>query len=327
MTRRRFIAIAAAACLLFAAIGGGVAYGTESAYVSIEMTAADGSTMSSIELGVNCFGITISAEPQDDWGSELLADASVLHKPYADAVNMLIAAAKDRQIVDGSYAVVVAVSSDDAGQASALADASALAIAGQGLKADCLTTDLAARDEARDAGTSTARYQTYLDLRDKGADVSLEECISQPLPELRERDSAADRMAAIPANGAGDGEMGATGASQDGASAQGSENGNGSQAGGGGSPDTASGNGRSGSSAAQDSGSAAVGQANENTIQGQGGVSAGNGASTASPQQSPASPQNASEQTGGAEKQNAGGAANDGTAVGDGVGPDAGAAQ
>lgn len=76
---RAFRIAAVAACLAFA-LTGGAAYAIPSSHVSI------GQDGSSVELGVNVFGITVTADSNDEEGREIIEATDLLHKPFEESL-------------------------------------------------------------------------------------------------------------------------------------------------------------------------------------------------------------------------------------------------
>ena len=80
-SRIRVVRIAAiAACLAFA-LTGGIAYATPTAHVQV------GEGPSSIELGVNPFGITVSADSADEELNKRANEAPLRNKPYKESLD------------------------------------------------------------------------------------------------------------------------------------------------------------------------------------------------------------------------------------------------
>lgn len=77
----RFAAIAA--CLALA-LSGGVAYAVPATYYEV----AQGETV--ITLGVNVFGITVSADANDETGREIVEGGDLCNKPYEEALSQAV---------------------------------------------------------------------------------------------------------------------------------------------------------------------------------------------------------------------------------------------
>lgn len=82
----RAIRVAAIAACLTLALGGGIAYATPATYYDITQDNA------TITLGVNCFGITISATSDNEAGNELIASTDLRNIPYEESLTRAIEA-------------------------------------------------------------------------------------------------------------------------------------------------------------------------------------------------------------------------------------------
>ena len=110
--RRALQLIALAACLAFALVGG-TAYATPTAHVQI------GSGSSSIDLGVNRFGIAVSAKSDDETLNQRISESQLDNKPAAEAIEKAVALFDQ---TDPTQAVEISVQADDDGQRSYLED-------------------------------------------------------------------------------------------------------------------------------------------------------------------------------------------------------------
>lgn len=149
---RRIVAMAAAASLALGAIG--AAYAIPTTYVSVEGSSA-------YELGVDIFGVTVSATASDEAGRALLADASVCNRGYGDSIEALLAAIADES-------VCVTVSGDNVGQRAGLSERSSSALDGMGREGRVRDVEASVRDEARDAGMPVGRYIDQLERDGRG---------------------------------------------------------------------------------------------------------------------------------------------------------------
>ena len=145
---RRAIAIAAAACLALGMLGG-AAYAIPTSYVSVE-----GST--SYELGIDIFGMTVSATASDESGNAVLSDIAVCNRSFGQSISTLLGAIDDEE-------VLVTVASDIATQKSALVDESAGVLAELDRSGGVIEVDASVRREARDAGVSVGRLMESRD--------------------------------------------------------------------------------------------------------------------------------------------------------------------
>lgn len=79
-TKWRTIRVAAVAACLAMALSGGIAYATPTAYYEVSQDE------SVITLGVNCFGITVSATSDDDDGKRIIESTDLHGMPYEDSL-------------------------------------------------------------------------------------------------------------------------------------------------------------------------------------------------------------------------------------------------
>jgi len=194
--RRRFVSLVAAACLVFACFGGGVAYASETAYVSIEATP-------SIELALNCFNVVIKATAANTAGTELLGQVSVQNKPYDEAVRILIQTAQNDGMISGGDVVAVTVASNDGNQANGLVNKAQSTLASLNCAASYAETNIEIRKEAQETGLSTGKYRAYLELQSLGVSLSAEECANMTMPQLKAAIEAASGSAGTAGSGNG----------------------------------------------------------------------------------------------------------------------------
>ena len=117
--RGRIIRVAAiAACLAFA-LTGGLAYATPTAHVQVN----EGGAL--IDIGVNCFGIAISAESDDADIQQQVNDAALCNKPYREALDGALSLLEDG---DASSTPHVTVDTKDPSQKSKLEEETASAV-------------------------------------------------------------------------------------------------------------------------------------------------------------------------------------------------------
>lgn len=84
------IRVAAIAACLALALTGGVAYATPASFYDVVQ---DGAT---VTLGVNCFGITVSATSDDETGEELIGSTNLRGIPYEKSLARAIEAMEER---------------------------------------------------------------------------------------------------------------------------------------------------------------------------------------------------------------------------------------
>ena len=181
--RRGWLAgLAAAACFVLAlvGIGGWQLYSQPTAYVGIEVNP-------SIELGVNRFGVVVSQDALNDDGQELLDQVNLTGKGFSDALEAL-----EQSEVFAAYAtddafVAVSVSSDDEAQESELVAEGDAFVGRLPCQGQCSGVSSELREEASAAGMGVGRYRMARALIEADPSVTLEDCASMTMRELRQR--------------------------------------------------------------------------------------------------------------------------------------------
>ena len=156
MYNMKKFAIAACMALLF--IGSGFAYATPASYLSVDINP-------SVELGINAFGLVVSAEALNDDGEDILSEIDVKGIKVKKAVNIIVDAATDKGYLedDGSSVVLITAVDDDKEKADKLTrDAEegtedALAENETSAEVSQAVISHARRDEAREAGISPGK--------------------------------------------------------------------------------------------------------------------------------------------------------------------------
>ncbi len=80
----RVVRVAAIAACLVMALSGGVAYALPAQYYEV---AQEGST---IILGVNCFGMTVSVSADDEAGKQIIASSDLRNMPYEESLSRAV---------------------------------------------------------------------------------------------------------------------------------------------------------------------------------------------------------------------------------------------
>lgn len=113
MYNMKKFAIAACMALLF--IGSGFAYATPASYLSVDINP-------SVELGINTFGLVVSAEALNKDGEDVLSGIDVKGTKAKKAVNIIVDAATDKGYLkdDGSSVVLITAADDDKEKADKL---------------------------------------------------------------------------------------------------------------------------------------------------------------------------------------------------------------
>ncbi|WP_139650505.1 anti-sigma-I factor RsgI family protein [Raoultibacter phocaeensis] len=180
--RTRRFAFALAACLALCAIGFGgfTAFASETAQVGIDVNP-------SIELGLNRFDRVVAVRSLNDDGQRLLDGVELVGKSYDEAMAALTESEQFKAYATADGYIEISVTSNDAEQAETLtrkSDACLQAMPGHGA---CHTVSAENRDEALAAGMGVGRYNAALELMELDPNVTLDECRSMSMRELRDR--------------------------------------------------------------------------------------------------------------------------------------------
>lgn len=180
--RTRRFAIALAACLALCAIGFGgfTAFASETAQVGIDINP-------SIELGLNRFDCVVSARPINEDGERLLAAVDLEGKSYDEAMAVLAGSGEFQSYIASDGYVEISVTSSDAGQAASLTKKSDAYLESLPCHGVCRTVSVEHREEAVSAGMGAGRYSAALELMELDPSITLEDCRSMSMRELRDR--------------------------------------------------------------------------------------------------------------------------------------------
>ena len=226
----RRVAVAMAACFLVAAMGlvGTRLYFQETAYIDIDVNP-------SLTLGLNRFDIVVSATPLNTDGESLLERVSLTGKPYDKAMTELTQSAAFIPYIKEDAFIGISVTSSDQRQIDKLCAQSDTQLSALPCKGSCSTATTEAREEAHAVGMGSARYQAAEQLVQLDSSLTLEDCASMSMRELRERLA---RFGVVPETEGqyhgGSGSHQGQGSSQGSGSGQGAENNPGSGKGSGG---------------------------------------------------------------------------------------------
>lgn len=180
----RRAAVALAACLALAFVGfGGFAYAQPTTYVGIDVNP-------SIELGVNRFGIVVRVEALNSDGEALLDSVSLAGHGYADALSLLTQSDAFSPYAQKDSYVEISVTSNDERQAEAIRQQSDACLSALPCRGSCHAVDEGTREAAASAGMGVGRYRAALELMELDPNVTLEECASLSMHELRDRIAA-----------------------------------------------------------------------------------------------------------------------------------------
>lgn len=216
--RRRWwpAALAAAACLALVLVGVGVttALRQPAAYVGIDVNP-------SLELAVNRLGTVVGAEALNDDGARVLDAVALDGRPYEEALADLAASPALAPYVGEGSLLEVSIASDDASLADLLDAQTAAALASLPCEHASARVGAEVHEHAASAGMGMARYQAAQELLALDDTLTLEDCASLSMRELRDRiDACAGHGADGTDDGHGDGTAQGHGGGHAGAGAQ-----------------------------------------------------------------------------------------------------------
>lgn len=143
-----------------------------------------------IELGVNRFGIVVRVEALNGDGESLLDAVSLTGRGYADALSLLTQSDAFSPYAQEDSYIEISVTSDDARQAEAIRQQSDACLSALPCRGSCHAVDEGTREAAVSAGMGVGRYRAALELVELDPSVTLEECASLSMRELRDRIAA-----------------------------------------------------------------------------------------------------------------------------------------
>lgn len=189
VVRKRRRAWLAAACLLLALVGvmgfGVRDYLQPTAYVGIDMNP-------SIELAVNRYDVVVQVRGVNEDGQAVLDEVDVKFMPFDQALDKLTGSSAFAAYAREDSLMEIAVTSDDEQQALQLCAQGDTCLAQTGHHGSCHVAAEADRQAALEAGMGVARYQAAQELLALDPDLTLEDCKSMPMRELRDRIAACE---------------------------------------------------------------------------------------------------------------------------------------
>lgn len=180
--------IAVAACFLLAAIGFGgfSAYATETALVGIDLNP-------SIELGVNRFDTVVAARALNEEGQRVLDTVSVTGKSYDEALSAITESKAFLLYIESEEDFVgVTVLCDNPQQADGLIQRSQDNLAMLPCESVSTQTSEEVWKAAQDAGMGVSRYEAAVALAELDSNITVHDCHSMKMSELRSRIAAID---------------------------------------------------------------------------------------------------------------------------------------
>lgn len=176
-------ALVACFCLAFAGMGG-YAYATPSAFVSVEAPVG-------MALKVNCFDIVVGIESFDGADVKGIAvPVDVVGKTYTEAINAIAQANQTLSTAEGSSeraAIDISITSDNEQQIQNLQQESESCMNAHGMHGHCQSATHEERQAALDEGMGVARYLVAQELLALDPSLTLDDCRTMSMAELRER--------------------------------------------------------------------------------------------------------------------------------------------
>lgn len=176
-SRRVSISLAAAACLLFALLGGYQLYFTPTSVISIDINP-------SLELSVNRFNRVIDAEGYNEDGIQLVQSLNLIHQTYEQAVDKVLNSPTVIDCMAHDELLSIAVVETDANQGQEILDYVSSCTA-QTPGATCYGIRQEEVAQAHDLGLSYGKYRAYLDVKNKLPDITPEQIASMTMREIR----------------------------------------------------------------------------------------------------------------------------------------------
>jgi len=202
MYNMKKFAIAACMALLF--IGSGFAYATPASYLSVDINPT------SVELGINTFGLVVSAEALNKDGEDVLSGIDVKGTNVKKAVKTIVDAATDKGYLedDGSSVVLITAADDDKEKADKLTrdakEATEDALAKNEISAEVSQAVIseARRDAASAAGISPGKMnliQKLWEAKENNGAAAIDEDLDEifAFADTYEESSVKDIMGAI----------------------------------------------------------------------------------------------------------------------------------
>lgn len=184
-SRTRTLALSLAACFILAILsfGGVRIYTFETAYVGIDVNP-------SFELGINTFDTVVSVQAYNDDAQKLLDALDLTGKSYDEAMQTL---AKNKEfsgyLTEESF-MDISIACDNARQYQALQETSESYLAVLPCEGVCHGVSAELRAEAHHQQMGVGRYEIALELVELDPTLTMEDCQSMSMREMRNRIAA-----------------------------------------------------------------------------------------------------------------------------------------
>lgn len=195
----RSLVRAIAACLVLTVLGvtGWNLYYTETAFVDIELNP-------SLEIGLNRFDRVISERPLNKDAEEVLQSVTLQGKSYDKAMTDLTEDPVFLGYITEDASIEVSISGENEQQTQTLLAQSNHHVSNLPCSGSAHHVSDELYDEARNAGMGVARYAAAKQLMELDSQMTLEQCQSLSMRELRERIYALDPDASLAFSGKGE---------------------------------------------------------------------------------------------------------------------------
>lgn len=173
----RRLALAAVSILLLVGIGGYSVYRQPVSYISVDVNP-------SIELSVNRFGRVVSTEAFNNDGRDIAERVPLRNLPYMQAIGRLLEDESCLGFLREDSILVFTVVSDQAEKMIKELNASELLKSHGALT---YTSDASCMHEAHQHQMSFGKYRTYLELLKYDGSVTIDDCHSMTMGEMRDK--------------------------------------------------------------------------------------------------------------------------------------------
>ncbi len=191
-------ALAAIVMLFAIGLGGFRVYAAETAVVGIEINPA-------IELGINQFGSVVAVRAANDDGQKLINKIAITSMNYKDALDTLMNHEAFLSLIDADSFVEISVICDNEAQARELVDRGQQSINTLPCAGQSSSVSSQLKNEADSYGMGVGRYSVARELIKLDSSLTIEDCMSMSMRELRERIAQINPNSEFAWNGNGQG--------------------------------------------------------------------------------------------------------------------------
>lgn len=174
--------------ILMIGLGGYFSYFTEASVISVDIDP-------SIELSVNIYGRVISATGINEDGEALLADVSVDHMDYADAIADLLNSEAVQALLEDGEQPEITVVCGSMQRARAMEDCLSQRVSSASIHCSENHHEV---EQAHEAGLSVGRYRLLLELQKQDPNITADDIAGLSMAQIRAMLEATDTEAASP---------------------------------------------------------------------------------------------------------------------------------